>query len=53
MVKKAQRKKSVSLTRKKHLFKLPKLLDDPLAELEVRNSFKRAFFAKDLIYTNK
>jgi hypothetical protein len=53
MIKKPQRKKSVSLTRRKNTFKLPKPLDNPLDDIEVRDSFKRAFFAKDFIYTHK
>lgn len=53
MVKKTQRKKSVSLTRKKNVLKVSKLIEDPLIELEVRESFKKAFFIKDLTYSCK
>eukprot|EP00347_Sterkiella_histriomuscorum_P019555 403341187 len=53
LMKKQNRKKSVSLTRKKNIFKLSKLIDDPLTEHEIRQSFERAFFAKDLTYANK
>jgi|LauGreDrversion4_2_1035121.scaffolds.fasta_scaffold358283_2 hypothetical protein len=52
-VKPKRKSVSLSLQRKKPTFKLPKLIDDPLIEDEVRDSFKRAFFAKDFTYTTK
>ena len=47
------KRRSVSLTikRKKPCFKLPNLVDDPLLDEEVRDSFKRAFFVKDMKYS--
>ena len=53
MNKKAKRKSvSVSVKKKKYTFKLPKLIDDTNIEEEVRDSFRRAFFAKNMIYTS-
>ncbi len=52
-MKKPTKKKSLSLTRKKYTFKLPELIDDPILESEVRDSFKRAFFVKNLTYKNE
>lgn len=51
-MKTAQKRKShsVSTKRNKPLFKLPKILDDPLLDDEVRDSIKRAFFAKGFTY---
>ena len=53
MLKKSNRKKSVSLTRKRATWKLPGPYPDPITELEVRESFKRAFFVKDMTYSHK
>ena len=46
-----RRSVSMSIKRKKPLFKLPPLCDDPLLEEEVRDSFRRAFFAKGMKYS--
>jgi myosin-crossreactive antigen len=47
------KKRSVSCTnkRKKPVFKLPKEVDDPLLQGDIRDSFKRAFFAKNMKYS--
>ena len=50
-MKKPQRKKSLSQTRKKNIFRLPKLLDDPILEQEIKDSFKVGLFAKGMKYT--
>ncbi|CDW89782.1 histone-lysine n-methyltransferase atxr6-like [Stylonychia lemnae] len=53
MIKKPQRKKSLSQTRKKNIFKLPKLTDDPILEQEIRNSIRLGLFAKGMKYTHQ
>lgn len=49
------KRKSVSCTNKrsKPVFKLPKLIDDPLILDDVRDSFKRAFFTKGFTYATE
>lgn len=50
-IKQKRKSLSCSLKRKKPCFKLPKLIvDDPLLDDDVRDSFKRAFFAKGFTY---
>ena len=44
---------SVSNKRKKPTFKLPKLVDDPILADEIRESFKRAFFVKEMKYSTQ
>jgi hypothetical protein len=46
-----RRSVSCSIKRKKNCLKVPKLIDEPLTFDEVRESFKRAFFAKGFKYT--
>jgi hypothetical protein len=50
-----QKRRSVSMTikRKKPIFKLPTGFDDPLLQEEVRDSFRRAFFAKGMKYSSE
>ena len=50
-VKAKRRSVSLSVKRKKPCFKLPNLVDDPLLDEEIRDSFKRAFFVKDMKYS--
>jgi len=52
-VKGKRRSVSCSIKRKKNCLKVPKLIDDPLTFDEVRESFKRAFFAKGFKYTTE
>jgi hypothetical protein len=46
-----RRSVSLSVKRKKPCFKLPNLVDDPILDEEIKNSFKRAFFVKDMKYS--
>ena len=50
-VKAKRRSVSLSVKRRKPSFKLPNLVDDPLLDEEIRDSFKRAFFVKDMKYS--
>ena len=46
-----RRSVSLSVKRKRPCFKLPNLVDDPILDEEIKNSFKRAFFVKDMKYS--
>jgi hypothetical protein len=48
-----RRSASVSNKRKKPIFKLPKLVDDPLINDDITDSFRRAFWVKEMNYTTK
>lgn len=48
-----RRSVSVSKKRKKPIFKLPKPVDDPLVSDDIVDSFRRAFWVKDMTYTTK
>lgn len=49
------KRRSVSLTvkRKKPSFKLPNIVDDPILDDEIKDSFKRAFYVKDMKYSTE
>ncbi|TNV79602.1 hypothetical protein FGO68_gene11366 [Halteria grandinella] len=49
-VKAKKRSASVSNKRKKPSFKLPALIDDPLLDDDVKDSFKRSFYVKGMRY---
>lgn len=49
-IKPKRRSVSLSLKRKKPSFKLPTLVDDPIMDQEIKESYKRAFFVKGMQY---
>lgn len=51
-VKPKRKSVSVSIKRKKPCFKLPRLVDDPLLQYDIKDSLKRAFYVKGMIYVN-